>query len=34
VEKTDENGIGGIKSRPRKSLSQIASSNYYDNEYL
>jgi nitroreductase len=31
--KTDENGIGGIKPRPRKKLKEVASRNYYDENY-
>jgi nitroreductase len=31
--KTDENGIGGIKPRPRKKLSEVACKNYYDENY-
>lgn len=34
AKETDENGIGGIKARPRKTISEIASSNYYDIEYV
>jgi nitroreductase len=31
--KTDKNGIGGIKLRPRKKLSEVACKNYYDENY-
>lgn len=31
--KTDANGIGGIKPRPRKKLNEIAFRNYYDEKY-